>query len=231
MCDSPPLKLRHRPLLALLIITFVSLGVAYSFATPVFESPDESSHLTLVRYLSVHRALPPPGFAEAWYLGFHDPPLYYAPPLYYVGAARLTSWTQLDDLPALMIPNPNWALGFALQSDTSPWNKNVFVYPATKTLAQSETVRAAYLLRLVSLGLGAITLLCVHAAARQLWPDRPGLRLSAAALAAFNPQFIAASSGVTNDSLLNALFAAFFLGALRNMRAGAAWTRSPGRGC
>jgi len=225
----------HR-LLALLVIAFVSLGVTYALVTPCFESPDEWSHLSLVRYFGAHRALPPrvmpsrharTGPDLAWYLEYHDPPLYYAPPLYYSLAALLTSssWADMDDLPYLLVPSPGWEVGWAPQPNGDPWNKNIYAHRAEETLAQSGTVRAAYLLRLVSLGLGGVTVLCTYALARLLWPDRPALALGAAACVALNPQFIAISAGVTNDNLLNALFSLSLVCALRCMRDGAAWDR------
>ena len=225
-----------RRLLALLVIAFVGLGVTYALVTPCFESPDEWSHLSLVHYFSVHRALPPrvlpsrralTGPDMAWFLEYHDPPLYYAPPLYHSLAALLTSssWTNMDDLPYLLVPSPSWEAGWVPRPDGDPWNKNIYAHRAEETLARSGTVRAAYLLRLVSLGMGAVTVLCTYALARLLWPERPFLALGAAAFVVLNPKFIVVSAGVTNDNLLNALFSLSLVCALRCMRDGAAWNR------
>jgi 4-amino-4-deoxy-L-arabinose transferase-like glycosyltransferase len=225
-----------RRLLALLVALFVGLGMTYAMVTPCFESPDEWSHLTLVRYLSAHRALPPRLLSfrravtradMAWHLEYHDPPLYYAPPLYYSLAAVLTSpsWAEMDDLPYLMVPSPSWEAGWAPRPNSDPRNKNIYAHRAEETLAQSGTVRAVALLRLASLGLGAVTVLCTYALARLLWPSRPTLALGAATFVALNPQFIALSAGVTNDNLLNALFSLCLLGGLRCMCDGAHWSR------
>jgi Dolichyl-phosphate-mannose-protein mannosyltransferase len=225
----------ERRWLTLLLIAFIALGVTYSLATPLFEAHDESSHLTLVRYLVIHRALPPrvlpshrftgTGPDVAWSLSFHDPPLYYAPPLYYTLAALLTSWTRMDDLPMLLVPSPSWEAGYSPRANADPWNKNVFAHRAEETFVRSETVRAAYLLRLVSLGLGAVTVTCTYALALLLWPGRPNLALGSAALMALNPHFVFLSSGATNDSLLIAIFALFFVSTIRRMRDGARWTQ------
>ena len=223
-----------RRLLALLVAAFVGLGVTYALVTPCFESPDESSHLALVRDFVTRRALPPrvlptrraaTGPDLAWYLEYHDPPLYYAPPLYHGLAALLVSWADMGDLPSLLVPSPNWEVGWSPQRNDDPWNKNIYAHRAEETLAQSGTVQAAYLLRLVSLGLGAVTVLCAYALARLLWPDRSVLALGAATFVALNPQFISISAGVTNDNLLNVLFSLFLVYALRCMRDGAAWSR------
>jgi hypothetical protein len=218
----------------ILLVVFVGLGMTYALVTPCFESPDEWSHLSLVRYWAAHWTLPPrvlpthparTGADVAWYFEYHDPPLYYAPPLYHALAAVLASfpWTSMDDLPYLLVPSPSWEAGWAPEAGTDPWNKNIFAHRAEETWAQSSTVRATYLLRLVSLGLGAVTVLCTHALAQFLWPERPMLALGAAAFVAFNPQFLAVSAGVTNDNLLNALFGLVPVVMLRYIRDGAAW--------
>lgn len=229
-----------RRLLALLLVAFVGLGVMYSLATPVFESPDEAAHLAVVRYFAVHRALPPEvipahrpttGAEVAQSLAYHDPPLYYAPPLYHALAALLTAWIDMSDLPRLVVPSPSWEAGYAPQPDTDPLNKNVYAHRAAEeTLARSGTVRAAFVLRMLSLALGAATVLCAYALARSLWPGRPALALGAAAIVALNPQFIAVSSGVTNDSLLNALFSLCLVLVVRFTRDGGSWRRWAGLG-
>jgi 4-amino-4-deoxy-L-arabinose transferase-like glycosyltransferase len=81
------------------------------------------------------------------------------------------------------------------------------------------------LLRVVSLGLGAVTVLCAYALSHLLWPDRLFQALGAAAFVALNPKFISVSAGVTNDNLLNALFGISLVCALRGVRDGVAWHR------
>jgi len=228
-----------RRLLALLLVFFLLVGLTYAVVTPCLEGSDEWSHLSLVRYYATHRSLPPPvipprraatGADMAWFLEYHDPPLYYAPPLYHWLASRLIFWTDMDDLPSLMVPNPNWARGWPPEPDGTPWNKNLYVHQAEETWAQSGTVRATYALRLVSLCLGGVVVWSAYALARLLWPDRSVLALGAAILIACNPKFVSVSAGVTNDSLLNALFSLFLAWGLGGMRDGATWRRWAGLG-
>jgi hypothetical protein len=223
-----------RRLLILLALAYVGLGMTYALVTPCFESHDEWSHLSLVRYWAAHRTLPPrvlpsrpaaAGAEVAWYLEYHDPPLYYAPPLYHGLAALLTFWADMGDLPYLMVPSPSWEAGWAPQPGSDPWNKNIFAHRAEETLAQSGTVQAAVALRLTSLGLGSVTVLCSYALSRLLWPDRPVLALGAATFVATNPQFIVVSATVTNDNLANALVSLCLVGAVRFMRSDAHWSR------
>lgn len=194
---------------------FIILGLVYGCTMPLFESSDEFSHLQVIYYFSKERTLPPPvvperradsGEAMAWFLAFHNPPLYYAPPLYHALGAVLTSWSPMEDLPARLIPNPGWEKGWTPQSDTDPWNKNIYVHLPDETFSQSATFRAAMFLRLISLLLGCVPVICAYKMTRLLWPEKPALAAGAAGFVSLNPQFIATAASVTNDLLLCALF-------------------------
>ncbi len=239
-----------------LLVIFILLGLSYMMNTPLFESADESNHLQVVNYMRTTRRLPPPVITDrrtvtgrdmAWSLAYHTPPLYYAPPLYHALGALLTCWIPMDDLQARLIPNPAWEAGYApgLGADLT-WNQNIYAHVPGETLWESSTVRAAMLLRVVSLLLGCVTIGCAYELAREIFHQvtsdalasndpievegrardrrlpssykRDFLALGAAAWVALNPQFIDVSSGVTNDALLNALFSLALLGMLRRMR-------------
>lgn len=217
-----------------IVAAFVVLGVFYALTTPLFEAPDESSHLQVIDYLGRYRRLPEPvllstrittGAAMAESLRYHDPPLYYTPPLYHSIAALLTAWTPLADLSARLIPNPAWEIGWSPQRNADPYNKNVFVHLPGETWAGSATWRATLVLRLLSVALGIVTVVCTYRSAQTLFPDRPELAAGAAALVAFNPQFVAASASVSNDPLLIALSSLWLWLALRAMRDRAGWRR------
>ncbi len=225
---------RRDGVLWVIVAAFVALGVCYALTTPLFEAPDESSHLQVIHYLGRYRRLPEPvvlsarittGAAMAESLRYHEPPLYYTPPLYHGLAALLTAWTPLEDLPARLIPNPAWEMGWAPQRDADPHNKNVFVHLPGETWSGSATWRAALVLRLLSVVLGAVTVICAYRSAQLLFPDRPEVAGGAAALVAFNPQFVAASASVSNDPLLIALSSLWLWLALRAMRDRAGWPR------
>ncbi len=215
-----------------ILALFVVLGLFYISVTPLFESPDESSHLQIIRYLAQYRRLPAPvvlteriatGPAMAESLRYHEPPLYYTPPLYHILGALLTVWTPMDDLEARLIPNPAWEAGWSPQRDADPWNKNVFVHLPGETWQDSPTMRAALTLRLLSVALGCVIVTCTYAITRDLCPARRALAAGAAALVALNPQFLALSAGVTNDPMLIALGSLFLLLALRAMARRAVW--------
>ncbi|MBN2006269.1 MAG: glycosyltransferase family 39 protein [Anaerolineae bacterium] len=225
---------RPRPgrVLWVIVAVFVTLGMLYALTTPLFETPDESSHLQVIHYLSRYRRLPAPvllphrittGAAMAESLRYHEPPLYYTPPLYHSLAALLTAWTPMEDLPARLIPNPAWEVSWSPQRNADPHNKNVFVHLPGETWSGSATWRAALALRLLSVVLGVVTVVCAYRSAQTLFPDRPELAAGAAALVAFNPQFVAASASVSNDPLLIAMSSLFVALALCAMRDSAGW--------
>ncbi|MGC9467506.1 MAG: glycosyltransferase family 39 protein [Anaerolineae bacterium] len=218
--------------LLLLLLAYGGLAVAYASTTPLFESPDESSHLQVIRYIGRTGQLPPYQLPErradtgpnmAWAIRYHDPPLYYAPPLYHALGALLTAWAPMDDLPERLMPSPSWEAGYAPQRGTDPWNKNVFAHLATETLAQSSTLRATAVLRAVSIVLGAVTLVSTYGMALQVWPDAKERALGAAAVVAINPQFIASQAGVSNDPLTIALCSLTLVWMLRLLRRGSGW--------
>ncbi len=229
---SPPLP--HSPTLPLLLALFLALGLAYALVTPLFENPDESSHLQVIRYLAEERRLYAPvtptlrvvtGADMATAMRPYTPPRYYTPPLYHSIAALVVGGIGMDDLDARLIPNPAWDAGWAPQRDADPWNKNVYVHLSGETWAGSATFRAALILRLCSLGLGLVTIACAYHIARWMRPEKTSFAFGAAACVALNPQFIALSAGVTNDPLLIAIASLTALLALRLMGTAARWTR------
>jgi len=223
---------RYRWPVGLVVACYIVSAVMYAVVTPIFENPDESSHLQVIRYIGREKKLPPYQIPDrradtaqnmAWLIGHHDPPLYYAPPLYHTLGAILTAWTEMDDLPDRLIPSLSWQAGYSPQRGADPWNKNVFVHLPSERLAESATVRATAVLRGMSVLLGAVTIVCTHAIGRTIWPQRPRLALLAMAMVALNPQFVAGSAGVSNDPLMISLLHLTVLIMLRLMRSRHSW--------
>ena len=229
--------------LLVLVAVFVILGLIYTWITPLFESPDESSHLQVIDYLARYRRLYPPAVPDvrittgplmAASLRYHTPPLYYTPPLYHILGAVLTAGIPMDDLAERLTPNPAWDMAWSPQRDAEAWNKNVYAHLPGETGRESPTMRAALVLRTLSVALGALTVVGVFGCAHVIFPHQPVVALTSAALIALNPQFIALAAGVTNDALANAIFALFAYLALCEMRSfqqkTPAWLRWAGLG-
>jgi dolichyl-phosphate-mannose-protein mannosyltransferase len=92
-------RITRRYLYAILALAFV-IRIAYALVTPPFQSPDEYSHYSYVRFIHDFRYLPiqPNPAVRAEELEFHQPPLYY------LLSAPLFSSTELfDERPLLML--------------------------------------------------------------------------------------------------------------------------------
>jgi len=183
-----------------LLVYFV-LGIIYSLATPVLEASDEFKHYPYVQYVQTHRDLPvldadtcawPPPDDCPWLQDGGQPPAYY------VLMAALTSWIDTSDLPEVRWVNPHAFIGNPAQV----CNKNLIVHlPERERFPWHGSVLAIHLIRFLTLGFGAGTIILTHLLARDLFPDRPALASGAAALTAFNPMFIFVNAAVNNDAL------------------------------
>lgn len=186
---------RHWPV-AVILVLFLALGIAYSILTPLFESPDEVWHYEYVRWLVEGNGLPTPeqvGSAP-WHQEGSQPPLYY------LAAALLTSPIPTGNADAVIRYNPHAAVGVA----DSRGNKNVMVHGRAEAWPWQGVVLAAHVARWLSLFFGTITVLSAYGIGLALFPRNRAVAVVAASLVAFNPQFLFISSSVTNGSLVTA---------------------------
>jgi len=182
--------------LVAIVFAFILLASAYSGINPLFESPDEVWHYEYVRWLAEGRGLAHPD--DVGHAPWHQEGS--QPPLYYLSAAALTAWIPTDNAPAVIRYNPHAAIG---QSDAFG-NKNMMAHGAAEAWPWRGVALAAHLARFFSIALGAVTVACTYATARTVFPARGGVAIAAAALVAFNPQFLFLSAAVNNDNLVTA---------------------------
>lgn len=184
------------PLLWLALALHVALASAYAWRTPHFEGPDENSHYEYAWYLASARKLPLTASVqtrrglpqtEAAVLA-HHPPLYYG----LVGAA-LTAAGERD---AVFAPRQNPAFGVPGQPGA-----------ALHFLHESSPSRLLNALRMISVLLGAVTVVCVHRLGRACCPRAPRVGDLAALLVACLPMW-SAVHGVLNNDVLAATLAA-----------------------
>ena len=199
--------------LGLILCGYLALAIANSVIIPPFHWPDEIGHFFAIKYIVDFRQLPIP-----------DPDLarhqyYYAqqgtqPPLYYGIGALLVRLGRLDTTDAWAFDtaprNPYTICGSPRQAGDSVLEGNgaLWAYDPIQNdgiLPWTRSTLALHLLRLLSVGLGLATVIGVHAIARLVFPARPAVAVLAAALTAFNPQFLFVSAMVSNDNLLVAL--------------------------
>jgi 4-amino-4-deoxy-L-arabinose transferase-like glycosyltransferase len=191
--------LRRHGGIALILAGFLALATLYSVTTPIFESPDEIWHYPVIQHIATGHGLPiqEPGTGQLWQQEGSQPPLYYL-----LGAAA-TFWIDTSDLPQRLWNNPHAHIGIPLADG----NKNVIVHTVAEDFPYRGTVLAVHLIRLLSVLLGAITVLLTYRLALAVFPGRVALAAGAAAVCAFIPQFLFISGSVNNDNLVTTLAA------------------------
>ena len=183
----------HRGLLLILALFALLCGV-YSAIVPLGEPPDELAHYQYVRYLDAtgHPPLTAQHRSESGYKG-HEPPLYY------LGAHHLTRFLHVAQRPMLPLIDPDLYPRHSIGDEVMLWNS--VLHTEDERFPWHGTSLAWHGLRLLSIPLGMITILCTYGIVRTLFPQRRHLALAAAGINAFIPQFVYISSVMNNDNL------------------------------
>ncbi len=183
--------------ISLIILGFLILGTIYSVVTPVFEATDELSHYPVVKNIADGHGLPvqDPSVETLWQQEGGQPPLYYA-----LGALA-TFWIDTDDLPKRLWRNPHATIGVPLETD----NKNMIIHTQAEKFPYKRTVLAVHTIRLLSVLMGAGTVLLTYLIGRETFPNHPPIAIGAAIFTAFNPMFLFISGAVNNDNLVTLL--------------------------
>jgi hypothetical protein len=177
-----------------LSITFIALGLSYTWATPPLEASDEYWHFGMVEFIHNNHALPvqnPDALETLWKQEGSQPPLYY------ILAAALISPLDISDADDYRILNPHARIG----QPGSHGNKNLVLHDVDGD-SSGDTQLAMYAIRLFSIALGTMTIIATYSCARILAPDRPQVALLATGMLALNPMFIFISSSINNDNLV-----------------------------
>ena len=183
-----------------LLAAYVGLASTYSIVTPIMEASDELWHYPMVKYIADHWSLPvqDPGVETPWRQEGSQPPLYY-----FLGAV-LTAWIDTSDLERVRWLNPHADNGII----TEDGNTNLIVHQLGERFSWRGTVLAIHLIRFASVCMGAGTVYLTYLLLLEVWPERTGAALGAAAITAFNPMFCFISGAVNNDNLAMLLCAA-----------------------
>ncbi|MFB3883035.1 MAG: ArnT family glycosyltransferase [Armatimonadota bacterium] len=187
--------------LAVVIAVYLALATAQSYATRLQWGPDEPAHIIYVRSLATGLGLPALTHGEqenAYLPGGARTYQAQHPPLYYALAAVV--WRAFAGRPDDVVSYRDEVTGEA------------------RTFTVPGAVRPV---RFLSIVLGAMTLLCVWAAARTAFPARAELWVAAAGLVGFAPMFTYDSGVVNNDSLLALVFTAIGWHWAKLLRSGA----------
>lgn len=188
------------PFLWLALVLHVALATAYAWSTPTFEGPDENSHyeyawhianagnLPLTMGLASERGLPQ---TEGAVLAHH-------PPLYYSLVAGAMVAMDRDD--TVFAPRLNPKFGLATEASGR-----------LRFLHEEQPDDLVPWLRMVSVLLGAITVICVHRLGRVCCPDVPRIGDLAAMLTACLPMWSALHGLLNSDVLATTISSATLL--------------------
>jgi hypothetical protein len=184
--------------IGLIVVTFLALALAYGVVVPPFEALDEVEHFGVTRYVAETGRLPVQG--DGALATYHIRQEASQPPLYYLVAGPLLRLTGIPtaDTSAYLTPNPYVTCGTEnIRADKAVLRHN----PFAEGFPWHDVLLALHLLRALSTVMQAFTIAGVYAIAKRVFPDRRGVATLAAALTAFNPQFLIVAGGVNNDNI------------------------------
>jgi hypothetical protein len=179
----------HRSLLAIQLL-FLILATLYNVSLPIYEAPDEHGHLIYANWLAEGRGLP--DLERDLGQTSHE---IGQPPLYYALLAPFVAPINTDDLMTIAPGNP-----YFWEDDDVIANYHT---PA-EHFPYRGTALAVHLARFLSTLMATVTIAATYGLARLIIPKQAAV---AAALVAFNPQFVFISGAINNDTLVTALSA------------------------
>jgi len=201
--------------LLLILTLFLILATAYSFVVPVFNAPDEPFHFEYIHFLARNGRLPDQTSEDHAISteGFN-------PPMYYLLNAPFLHLLSRDNAADIRIHSHQDIVNFfqnpyrGFRDDIFPplnphyikWRRgserNMFLTTPEDRFPFSGSIRVIHLLRIISVLLGAMTILFIYKTAHLLLPESQWFAALTAALCAFNPQFNFLSGSLTNDNLV-----------------------------
>jgi 4-amino-4-deoxy-L-arabinose transferase-like glycosyltransferase len=200
---------RAHSLFTLILIGYLALAFGFSVVNPLYESTDELHQFRYIRYLQEFRALPEQRDDQPRIQAHH-------PPLYYVIAALATAIIPPDH-EALYEPVHNPYYGYRYW-EINDDNKNRYLHGPDEQWPYSGVVLMVHVARWVNLVIGAIMVWVTYRIGLTIFAaekgnkeiSRQGIAAGAAAIVAFNPQFLFMSGAVNND-VIAGLFGSLLL--------------------
>jgi len=181
-----------------LVLVYLALALAYGVIIPPFEGLDEVEHFGVTRYVADVGRLPVQG--DASLAAYHIRQEASQPPLYYLVAGPLLRLSRIStaNTADYLAPNPYVTCGTEnIRADKAVLRHD----PFAEAFPWRDALLALHLLRALSTMMQAFTVVGVYAIALRVFPTRPSVAVLAAALTAFNPQFLIVASGVNNDNI------------------------------
>ena len=205
----------HKAIIAI-TAAFLVVGVIYSLVNPLFEASDELWHYPFVKHLADGNGLPvqQPGVDQPWRQEGSQPPLYYAV------AALATAWIDTDDLNHIRWLNPHADMGIPKPDG----NVNAVIHTEREWLPCRGAALAVYVVRWISILMGAVTVVLTYVIALELFPGDKALAATASGFVAFNPMFLFVSASVNNDNLATTLATLALWRIIRLLKGDTSWT-------
>ena len=198
-------------LFTLILAGYLALAFGFSVTNPIYESTDELHHFRYIRYLQEFHALPEQRADQPRIQSHH-------PPLYYLIAALVTAPVP-PDRPALYEPvyNPYYGYRYWEINDD---NKNRYLHGPDEQWPYSGVVLMVHAARWVNIVIGAIMVWVTYQiglaifssgkAGKETSRQGQAIAAGAAAIVAFNPQFLFMSGAINND-VIAGLFGSLLL--------------------
>ena len=206
-------SLKHWSLF-IILVAYLVLALAYSLSSPLYEPTDELRHFRYVRHIIVYHELPLQSVEGLCAQSHH-------PPLYYVLGALVSCWVDVEQDVYYDPPtNPHWDNRHWEVSDD---NKNQYLHGADEAFPFHGVTLAVYVVRWMTVLIGAGVVCLTYCIGRGIFPGQPALAAGAAALIAFNPQFIYLSGAINNDIAAALAGTAVLWACVRLVRRGPSW--------
>lgn len=196
--------MRNRWYLPVTVGLYMLIACMYSALVPLFEAPDEVWHYGYVYWVADGNGLPAPEHSDGlaqWAQEGSQPPLYYL--MAGLFTRPLTQDLAVGEWERSVRYNPHAAVGNA----ESFGNRNYLVHGTWDRWPWHGIALGAHAARLLSIALGGVTVVFTYLIGRRLAPRLEFAAVLAAALVAFNPQFLFLSASVSNDNLITAVCA------------------------
>ncbi|MGQ9517346.1 MAG: glycosyltransferase family 39 protein [Anaerolineae bacterium] len=181
----------------LILAGYLAVAACYAIWTPAWQVPDEPAHYNYARYLAENRRFP--------VLQAGDYPHSY-----------------LEEIKARRFP-PDMSVDPIRYESHQPPLYYILAAGVYALFAGAPLPVRLTAMRLLSVLIGAGTILLAYMLVRENFPGRPSLAWGTAAFIAFLPMHIAITAGVNNDALAELMLAVILLWLLRYLR------RRPGR--
>lgn len=208
------------------LLFYTIFGLLFLWATPIFEASDEIWHFGAIETIRETGALPEYDLSDPEQIYENNRDTIFRqegsqPPLYYGLMALITAPIDISDAEQYRIENPHVRAG-----EPDSWGNKNLVLHSVDAVPLSGTPLAVYLIRILGLLMGGVTVFAVYQCGKLIAPHRPVAGLLAAVLTGFNPMFLFISASVNNDTLVIMLNSLLIWQALLMMRDGFNWKRS-----